>query len=94
MPSKVRICFQKTTNSNKYLPKTTNQVQNRYLDFLIDPSFQEVNSLFVLPFENDNGRKSHKQYYLPTVKIKDCNFMIDGRNFFNQPIKNDLKSVC
>ena len=69
-------------------------MQNRYLDFLIDPSFQEVNRLFVLPFENDNGRKSHKQYYLSTVKIKDCNFMIDGRNFFNQPIKNDLKSVC
>ena len=69
-------------------------MQNRYLDFLIDPSFQEVNRLFVLPFENDNGRKNHKQYYLPTVKIKDCDFMIDGRNFFNQPIKNDLKSVC
>ena len=28
---------------------------------------------------------------LPTVKIKYCNVMIDGKNFFNQPIKNDLK---
>ena len=31
------------------------------------------------------------QYYLPTVEIKDYNVMIDGRNFFDQPIKNDLK---
>ena len=29
---------------------------------------------------------------LPTVEIKDYNVMIDGRNFFDQPIKNDLKS--
>ena len=43
-----------------------------------------------MSFENANDRESHKQYYLPTVEIKDCNVMIDGRNFFDQPIKNDL----
>ena len=67
-------------------------MQNRYLDFLIDPSFQGVNRLFVLSFKDDDGRESHKQYYLPTVEIKDYNVMIDGRNFFDQPIKNDLKT--
>ena len=45
-----------------------------------------------MSFENANDRESHKQYYLPTVEIKDCNVMIDGRNFFDQPIKNDLKT--
>ena len=40
----------------------TNQVQNRYLDFLVDPSFQWVNRLFVLPFKDDDGREYHKQY--------------------------------
>ena len=45
-----------------------------------------------MSFKNDNGWESHKQYYLPTVEIKDYNVMIDGRNFFNQPIKNDLKT--
>ena len=30
--------------------------------------------------------------YLPTVEIKDYNVMIDGRNFFDQPIENDLKT--
>ena len=43
-------------------------------------------------FKDDDGRKSYKQYYLPTVKIKYYNVMIDGRNFFDQPIKNDLKT--
>ena len=67
-------------------------MRNRYLDFLIDPSFQGVNRRFVLSFKDDDGRESHKQYYLPTVEIKDYNVMIDGRNFFDQPIKNDLKT--
>ena len=31
--------FKRTINWNKYLPKTTNQAQNRYLDFLVDASF-------------------------------------------------------
>ena len=25
------------------------------------------------------------------MEIKDCNVMVNGRNFFDQPIKNDLK---
>ena len=60
--------FKRTINWNKYLAKTTNQAQNRYLDFLIDPSFQGVNRLFVLSFKDDDGRESRKQYYLPTVE--------------------------
>ena len=67
-------------------------MQNRYLDFLTDPSFQGVNKLFVLSFNNDDSRKSHKKYYLLTVEITDYNVMIYGRNFFDQPIKNYLKT--
>ena len=40
----------------------TNQMQNRYLDFLIDPGFQWVNRLFVLSFKDDDDREYHKQY--------------------------------
>ena len=40
-----------------------------------------------MSFEDDDGRESHKQYYLPTVEGKDRNTMTDGRNFFDQPIK-------
>ena len=42
-----------------------------------------------MAFENDTHRTSSKRYNLPSVKIKDYNVMIDGKNFFDQPIKND-----
>ena len=45
-----------------------------------------------MAFEDDNGQESLKEYYLPIVEIKDYNVMINGRNFFDQPIKNDLKT--
>ena len=46
----------------------------------------------VLSFKNVSGWESYQQYDLPTVEIKDYNVMIDGRNFFDQPIKKDLKT--
>ena len=79
--------FKRTINWNKYHSKKSSQAQNRYLNVLIDPSFQVVNRIFVSSFEGDDGQKSYKQYYLPTVKIKDYNVVIDGRNFFDQPMK-------
>ena len=47
---------------------------------------------FLLSFENENGRTSHPEFYLPNVEIKDCNVMIDGKNFFDQPINNNFKT--
>ena len=44
------------------------------------PRFQVLNRLFVFSFKDGDDRESHKQYYLPTVEIKDYNIMIDGRN--------------
>ena len=41
-------------------------------------------------FENKKDRTAHAKYYLPTVEIKDYNVMIDGWNFFDQPVKNNL----
>ena len=43
----------------------------------------------MLGFENDEQRTSNKRYYIPNVEIKDYNVMIDGKNFFDQPVKND-----
>ena len=39
-------------------------------------------------FENDTQRTSHSGYYLPNVEIKNYNIVINGENFFDQPIKN------
>ena len=44
--------FKRTINWNKCQLKVTEQVLNRYLDYLVYPSFQVVNRLFVLSFEN------------------------------------------
>ena len=58
----------------------------------MNPSFQGVNRLSVLSFENENDRTSHSTYYLPKVEIKDYNVMIDGRNFFDQPVNSMSKT--
>ena len=84
--------FKRTINWNKYEGKTTNEAQKIYLDYLIVPIFQRVSRLFVLSFKDASGRESHKQYFPLTVEIKDCIVMINRRNFFDQPIKDDLKT--
>ena len=73
--------FKKTISWNKYESSIKTFAQNRYLNYLINPSFQGANRLFALAFENENGRTSYSTYYLPKVEIKDYNVMIDGRNF-------------
>ena len=42
-----------------------------------------------MAFEDDAQRISNKRYYIPNVEIKDYNVMIDGKNFFDQPVKSD-----
>ena len=63
--------------------------QNANLNHLIEPSFQGVNTRFLLAFENDAEIISKKRYYIPNVEIKDYNVMIDEKIFFDQPVKND-----
>ena len=48
---------------------------------MVEPSFQGVNRLFVLAFENDTQRTSAKGCCLPNVELKDYNIMIDGKIF-------------
>ena len=81
--------FKRNINWNKYLSKPELLAQNPNLNHLVEPSFQGINRLFVLAFENDTYRTSSKRYNLPNVEIKDYNVMIDEKNFFDQPIKND-----
>ena len=81
--------FKRVINWNKYLSKPELLAQNPNLNHLVEPSFQGVSRLFVLAFENDDDRTSSDEYYLPIVEIKDYNIMINGENFFDQPIKNN-----
>ena len=65
-----------------------NQTATNNLNFLIDPSFNNVNRLFALTFPNEENRRSFSKYYTPTVEIKDYNVIIDGESFYEIPIKN------
>ena len=75
--------FKRIINSNKYQRKVSRERVNKYLDFLIDPSFQGINRLFVLSFENEAQRTSYKSIIL---RLKKYNAMIDAQNF-DQSIK-------
>ena len=66
----------------------TNQAKNNSLNYLIDPTFTKVNRLLVLSFENEEDRTSFFNNYLPNVKIKDFHVLIDGKSFFDMPVKN------
>ena len=84
--------FKTTINWNKHQRKVSREGVSQYLDFLIDPSVQGVNTLFVLSFENECDRKVHTGYYLPKVEIKDYSVIIDGKNVMDQPVKNNIRT--
>ena len=59
--------FRITIKWNKYMSQMSNQNKNNNLNYLIDPAFSDVNRLFVLSFENEDGRTSYYKYYVPSV---------------------------
>ena len=83
----LRTGLKRTIKWNKYRSEMTNWTKNNNLNYLIDPTFTKVNRLFVLPFENENDRTSFSKYYVPNIQIKDFNVLIDGKSFFDMPIK-------
>ena len=83
--------FKIIINWNKYLSKTTGAKQIFWF-FNWYKFWGSKYTFLVSSFKDEGGWESYGQYYLPTVKIKDYNIMIDGRNFLNKPIKNDLKT--
>ena len=74
----------------------TIQNNNNNLNYLIDPTFTNFNRLFVLLFERieednikNDCRYSFSHYYVPSLQIKYFNVLIDGKRFFDLPIKNE-----
>ena len=80
--------FKRTINWNKYRSEMTNETKTNHLNHLIDPTFTKFNRIFVLLFENEEDRTSFSKYYVPKVEIKDFNVLIDGKRFFDVPVKN------
>ena len=73
--------FRRTIEWSKYRSQMTVQSQNNNLNYLIDPTFRNVNRLFVLSFQRiageNNTIKSHRDsfshYYVPNARLKDFN---------------------
>ena len=56
------------------------QTKTNNLNYLIDPTFSKANRLFLLSFENEN-------------EIKDFNVLVDGKRFFDVPIKKQRRNI-
>ena len=66
----------------------TKQTKTNNSNYLIDPTFNKVNRLFLLSFENEDDRTSFSKYFTPKVEIKDFNVLIDRKSFFDVPVEN------
>ena len=93
---KLKSGFKKTIRWNKYRSQMTIQNNINNLNYLYDPTFTNVNRLFVLSFERieeDNVKKDYRDsfshYYVLKVQIKDFRVLIDEKSFLNLPIKNE-----
>ena len=84
--------LKETITWDQYPSKVSKQARNPYLKYLIEASFQGVNRLLVLSFENNAHQTCYKRYFLPTETMKDYNVLIDGKNLFDLPVKNDQKT--
>ena len=83
--------FKRTIFWNKYRPEITTHTKNHNLDYLVDPTFRNINRLFVFSFRNGNGdptRHSFYKYYMSLVEIIYFNTLINSIPFFDQPVKN------
>ena len=92
---KVQQGFEITISWNKCRSEITTQPKNNSLDYVIDQTFRNINTLFVLSFKNgddDASRNYFDEYYMPLVEIKYFNTLIHSKPFFDQPIKNKQKA--
>ena len=87
MLEQLKSGFKRAINRNKYQLKVITHQQNPCLDYLMNPSFQGANRLFVLLFTGNTVSKEHKECFMPSAKIKDYHVIIDKQNVFVQAKK-------
>ena len=88
--------FQRCIYWNEYKTKEINENTDanvfKYIN--LDPSFQGVNRLFVMAYsrlDDQPTRNGRKKYYLPRIDLNKYNVIIDGRNFYDNPIESDIE---
>ena len=89
--------FQRSIYWNEYKTKEINEdVDANVFKYInLDPSFQGINRLFVMAYNRANGqptKNGQRKYYLPRIDLEKCsNVIIDGRNFYDNPIESDIE---
>ena len=88
--------FQRSIYWNEYKTKEktedTDANATKYIN--LDHSFQGVNRLFLMAYNRANGqpnRNGQRKYYLPRISLHKYNVIIDGRNFYDNPIESDIE---
>ena len=88
--------FERSIYWNEYKTKEINENAGpnvlKYVN--LDPSFQGVNRLFVMVYNRVDGqptRNVQQKYYLPRIDLEKYNVIVDGRNFYDNPIESDIE---
>ena len=88
--------FEQSIYWNEYKTKEINENADanvfKYIN--LNPSFQGVNRLFVMAYNRANGqptRNGQQKYYLPRIDLEKFNVIIDGRNFYDNPIESNIE---
>ena len=85
--------FERLVYWNEYKTKTENKNTTNEFRYFLKPNFVGVNRLFVLIYwnRNDNLKRFNDRKYLPKGIIKNFNVIINGKNFYDQPIDSHIK---
>ena len=86
--------FERSIYWNEYKTKRENKNTTNEFRYFLESNFVGVNRLFVLVYSNEDAatkKFNSKRYYLPKGIIKNYNFIINGKNFYDQPIDSDIK---
>ena len=88
--------FQRSIYGNEYKTKEINEDADanvfKYIN--LDPPFQGFNRLSVMAYNRVDGqstRNGQRKYYLPRISLNKYNVIIDGRNFYDNPIESDIE---
>ena len=79
---------------NEYKTKSGNKNTTNKYRYFVESNFVEVNRLFVLVYTNEANnakRVNDRKYYLTKSISKNYNVIINGTNFYNQPVDSDIK---
>ena len=86
--------FQRSIYWNEYKTKEINENADVFKYINLEPSFQGIYTLFVMAYKGENGqpaRNGQRKYYLPRIDLEKYNVIIDGRNFYDNPIESDIE---